>query len=37
MGEVENFGAVLGNTDKQREVKDQCNKFSEKMKQYSIN
>ena len=35
-GEVEDFGAVLGTTSEQREAKDQCKKFSEKLKQYIL-
>ena len=33
---MDNFGVVLGTTYEQREAKDQCNKFSEKLKQYIL-
>ena len=35
-GEVEDFGAVLGNTAYQREAKDQYKKFIKNLKQYVI-
>ena len=35
-GEVDDFGAVLGTTADQREAKDKCNNFNQKLKQYVI-
>ena len=33
---MEDFGAVLGTTSEQREAKYKYNKFSEKLKQYTL-
>ena len=33
---MEDFGAVLGTTYEQREAKDQCKRFGEKLKQYIL-